>query len=278
MLDMKRRNKFLTFFILLFIAVYLCLPSMESIVKNIVHEYGSAITGTDVSLGGFDLKIQNGEGVVKNIKVGNPREYKSKNLFELKKIGIKVNISSLTDDTIIIDSITIDNPKITYEMLSLKQNNVSDILNNIKANTASTEAKESDDSDKTKQKTGGKSSGKKVIIKELSISNGQIAVMAGLGKAKKEFSLPLPKIVMQNIGQDKKGASVTETLSKVMSEILQVTSKIVLSSDLSGIKDASLKQIQETTDQLKQETEKLKSGAKNLKNNLTGLFKHEKKS
>ena len=36
-------------------------PSLESIVKTLVHKYGSQVTGTDVNLEGFDLSLKNGE-------------------------------------------------------------------------------------------------------------------------------------------------------------------------------------------------------------------------
>ena len=128
-MDMKRRNKFITFFVLLFIAIYFCLPSVESIIKRVVHQYGSQIIGTDVSIGGIDLELSKGIGVVKDIKIANPKGYQAPNLFYLKELGVEIDISSLTSDTIIIDNITINNPEITYEMKTLTQSNISDILN-----------------------------------------------------------------------------------------------------------------------------------------------------
>lgn len=272
-MDMKRRNKFITFFALLFIAVYFCMPSMESIVKKVVHKYGSEITGTDVRLGGFSIKLKSGEGIVRKIKIGNPAGYNSNNLFFLNEIGIKVNISSLTHDTIIIDSIHIDNPQISYEMHSLKQNNVSDVLENIKKNTekySSSENKTEKHKSTAKQE---KETSKKIIIKKLTVTNGEILLAAG----KTNMKIALPNITMKNIGEEKSGASVAETLSQVITKILQTASQTVVSSNIKGLADSSLQQIKNISDNAKNKaadiSSKGKETAKNLKNNLGGLLK-----
>lgn len=260
-MDMKRRNKFITFFILLFVAIYFCLPSMENIIKRIVHQYGSEIIGTDVSIGGIDLQLSDGIGVVKDIKIANPKGYSAPNLFFLKELGVQIDISSLTSDTIIIDKINIKNPEITYEMKTLSQNNVSDILNNIKKNTSST--------DKTDEKQNNEddASSKKVIIKQLVVSDGQVEAILGTGSAKAPISIKLPTITMNNIGQDKKGASPIETISMVITKIMQTVSQTVVSANLNQLKDASLKQAKNIAGNLKESSEQLQEQGKNAVNN-----------
>ncbi len=284
-LDMKRRNKFITFFILLFVAIYFCMPSLESIVKNIVHKYGSQITGTDVSLGGLDIKLTDGIGVVKDIKIGNPKGYQSKNLFYLKDFSIKLDISSLTSDTIIIESITINNPEITYEMKTLTQNNVSEILDNIKANTSSGEDQNTSAVEEASAKDTDNSSGKKVIIKKLTVADGKISTILGSGSVKAPINVSLPKIEMKNIGQEKQGGeSIPAILSKVITKILQTASQTVVSANLEGLRDATLEGVKNITDNLKNSADSIKDQGKNatenvqkvaddLKSNLGGLFK-----
>ena len=262
-MDMKRRNKFITFFILLFVAIYFCLPSMENIIKRVVHQYGSEIIGTDVSIGGIDLQLSDGIGVVKDIKIANPKGYSAPNLFFLKELGVQIDISSLTADTTIIDKINIKNPEITYEMKTLSQNNVSDILNNIKENTSSTDKADE------KQNTNNEidTSSKKVIIKQLVVSDGQAEAILGTGSAKAPISIKLPTITMNNIGQDKKGASPIETISMVITKIMQTVSQTVVSANLNQLKDASLKQAKAIAGNLKENSEQLKKKRKKAVNN-----------
>lgn len=277
-MDMKRRNKFITFFVLLFIAIYFCLPSVESIIKRVVHQYGSQIIGTDVSIGGIDLELSKGIGVVKDIKIANPKGYQAPNLFYLKELGVEIDISSLTSDTIIIDNITINNPEITYEMKTLTQSNISDILNNIERNTATDETAQSKDNSSKSAKDDGSS--KKVIIKQLTVSDGKVAAIVGAASLKAPINISLPTIKMNNIGQDKNGATPVETISKVITKIMQTVSQTVVSANLSELKDASVKQVKAVADNLKAGSENIQEqgkaalgSAKNAVSNLKGMFK-----
>lgn len=263
MLDMKRRNKFITFFALFFIAAYFCMPSMETIVKKVVHKYGSEITGSSVNLKNFDIKLSTGEANVKKITVANPKGYKSKNLFSLEGISVKLNISSLTEDTIIIENILIDKPVVTYEMLSLTQNNVSDILQNIQQNTAKNQK---DDTTAQEKDANTKESDKKVIIKNLIVQNGQVELMAGLNEAKQPIILPLPTIKLQNIGQEKKGASIEDALSTTIEKVLKTTMQTVTTS---GLKDLT----SQAADQLKAAGDSVTAVGKNQLENLKNLLK-----
>lgn len=175
-------KKYIILVILLIIgggAFYLA-NSYEAIVKNLVHKYGSQVTGTDVSLEGFKISLTDGEGRIKKIVVANPKGYKSPHFISLDGITVKVNIKSLASDTIIIDSIVIDKPSISYEILSLTQNNLKEIQNNINSFAAkSSSGKGKDTAETEKNSTSEKTSeGKKVIIKKLQIKSGEIIAAA----------------------------------------------------------------------------------------------------
>ena len=263
--DMKRRNKIITFFVLLLVAVYFCMPSMESIIKKVVHQYGSQIIGTDVSIGGVDLALSDGMAMVKNIKIGNPKGYQSPYLFYLKELDVQIDISSLASDTIIIEKINITAPEINYETDGLKKSNVSDILNNIQKNTASDSQTEPE-----KENTAAGSS-KKVIIKSLVVTDGKVAAILGKGALKAPITVSLPTIKMSNIGQEKQGSSPVETITAVITKILQTASQAVLSANLEGLQDAA----QNVAGNLKEGAQNLQQQGKdaldNLKN-LGGLF------
>ena len=128
------------FLVLVIAAAWYFSPSLETIVKKVVNKYGSEITGTEVNLQGFKLSLTKGEGEISEITVANPKNYSAPYIFSLGDIFVKVDLKSLATDTIIIEKIAINKPVITYEMLSLTQNNISQIQKNIAANTASKDA------------------------------------------------------------------------------------------------------------------------------------------
>lgn len=238
---MKKRYIFLSVLVVIIAGVYFFAPSLESIVQKIVHKYGSEITGTDVNLKGFKLGLANGEGNISEITVGNPKDYSAKNIFELGNIYVKVDIKSLTSDTIIIEDIEVSKPIINYEMLSLTRNNISDIQENIKKNTAKTSTSEK----KTEEaKSEDTAASKKVVIKKLSIKDGEINAIVGKEEA---VSVKLPTITMTNIGEDKKGESITTTISKILGKILSSASSAVVNSKISDLKGVAEKNLEDIT-------------------------------
>ncbi len=237
---MKKRYIFLSVLVLIIAGVYFFAPSLESIVQKIVHKYGSEITGTDVNLKGFKLGLANGEGNISEITVGNPKDYSAKNIFELGNIYVKVDIKSLTSDTIIIEDIEVSKPIINYEMLSLTRNNISDIQENIKKNTAKSSSEKKTEEPKDKDSA----SSKKVVIKKLSIKEGEINALVGKEEA---VSVKLPTITMTNIGEDKKGESITTTISKILGKILSSASNAVVNSKISDLKGVAEKNLEDIT-------------------------------
>lgn len=237
---MKKRYIFLSILVVIIAGVYFFAPSLESIVQKIVHKYGSEITGTDVNLKGFKLGLANGEGSISEITVGNPKDYSAKNIFELGNIYVKVDIKSLTSDTIIIEDIEVSKPIINYEMLSLTRNNISDIQENIKKNTAKSSSEKKTEEPKDKDSA----SSKKVVIKKLSIKDGEINAIVGKEEA---VSVKLPTITMTNIGEDKKGESITTTISKILGKILSSASSAVVNSKISDLKGVAEKNLEDIT-------------------------------
>lgn len=237
---MKKRYIFLSVLVLIIAGVYFFAPSLESIVQKIVHKYGSEITGTDVNLKGFKLGLANGEGSINEITVGNPKGYEAKNIFELGNIYVKINIKSLTSDTIIIEDIEVSKPVINYEMLSLTRNNISDIQENINKNTAKSSSEKKAEETQSKDSA----SSKKVIIKKLSIKDGEINAIVGKEEA---ISVKLPAITMTNIGDNQKGESIAGTISKILNKILTTASNTVVKSKISDLKGVAEKNLEDIT-------------------------------
>lgn len=217
-------------------AAYYFTPSLETIVKKVVHKYGSQITGTDVNLNGFKLALTSGEGSIKQITVANPKNYSSPYIFNLDEVSVKVNIKSLTTDTIIIEKIAVNKPIITYEMLSLTQNNISEIQKNIAKNTASAEKQEKAEVAAEKKEGKETTSTKKVIIKELSVNDGEIQAIANINGAANNLNVKLPAIVMKNIGENDSNGNIAENISKILNTILSTASQTIVESQLADFK------------------------------------------
>ena len=224
------------FLVLIIAAAWYFSPSLETIVKKVVNKYGSEITGTEVNLQGFKLSLTKGEGEISEITVANPKNYSAPYIFSLGDIFVKVDLKSLATDTIVIEKIAVNKPVITYEMLSLTQNNISQIQKNIAANTASKDAQSTQPKEESSK---DEASSKKVIIKELVIANGEIQAIANINGKANDLKVKLPQIVMKNIGDEKKGESIASSITKILNNILKTASKTVVESQLGDLKSVA---------------------------------------
>ena len=264
----------------------------KSLVRNIVHEQGSAAVGTDVNIGNIDLSLKNGYGSVNNITVANPKGYSQKYIIKLDGIAINVDKDSVIKlaketaqksgskvKTVVINEIRINKPEVAYELMSLKQNNADDILANIKKNTATT-AK----SPQTETKSDIEY---KVAIKKVVVANGVATVAANLLGSSKSLSLNLPNITINNLGTEKQGITIEDGLARVFQEILKTTTSVVAKADLSSVlsgvgdlantaKDTAGKAASAAVDSAGKAagaaTDNLTKGVKGLGNSVGNLF------
>lgn len=261
-LSVKKRYIALLILIMAGFAAYFMTPPLESIVQRLVHKYGSQITGTEVNLGGFRLALLNGEAELKNLTVGNPQNYSQPHIMSVGNVAVKVNLKSLLDDTVIVESVRIQQPQVTYELLSVTQNNVSALLENIKKNTASAASK-ADKADKkdlaAAKENKNQSAGKKVIVKKIEVVGGSVNLAASLAGQSASASVPLPDIEMKDVGKAKKGgASIAETATAVLNKIFNSAYDAVVKSKLVDLKSVAEDGMNKVVESVKE-----KSGIKN---------------
>ena len=232
-----KKKIFISLVAIILLAVGAVWLSLESIVKTVVNKYGSEITGTEVKLGGFQFSPLNGTASVSRLTVANPKNYKSPYLFDLGSINVKVDVKSLTTDTIVIEEINIQKPVITYEMRSLTQNNIKQIQENISKNTASAVKEEQKTAAEPKKSAEQKAASKKVIIKKVIVAGGEIKAETPLEGKAAALDVKLPEITLKDIGQDKKGESIAASISKIFAKILNTASQTVVKSGLNDVKN-----------------------------------------
>ena len=199
------------------------------IIKTAVNTYGPRITKTDVIVGDVGISIFSGEAKLKNFSLGNPNGFKSPYAVRVGTIYVDVDEGSLIGDTIIIDKIEVFSPEIIYEK-SLKTDNFQAILKNLQS-TANAE--------KTSQKqTGQDSPGKKVIIRDFLIKDGNISLATTVLKAQ-NISAKIPDIHLKDLGKEAGGTSPAGVFEKVLAAVR----KVVVSPEVSNALKESLKDL-----------------------------------
>ncbi len=235
-------------------AVWLLYSSLDSLVRAAVEKYGSEITRTEVRLNEAVISATSGEGVLRGLKMGNPRGFKSDSAFRLGEVRVRIDIDSLARDTVVIKEVVIAAPEITYE-LGPNGSNIDAIRRNVDSYMgAGTGRAQGGDAAK-----GGGEAGTKLVIEDLYVLGGKVGVSAtALGG--KTLSATLPDIHLTGIGKDKGGATPAEVLDRVIGAVGQGAGKAVASLGLGKMLDAAKEQAAGATEALEKGT----AGAKDL--------------
>jgi hypothetical protein len=244
------------------------LSNLGPIIKRAVNSYGPKITETELHVADVSVSIFSGEAKIKKFFLGNPAGFKTPSAMKVGSVLVKVDEKSLTGNTIIVDRIEVISPEITYEKKG-EIDNFNTILKNI--SKISTSEKQS------KKESGKESAGKKLIIRDFVVKNGNVNLALSVyGLGDKQISSPLPDVHLKNIGEKKDGASPAEAFKEVFAALYgKITSPAVtdvlnkqlksMGVNLDSLKEGAMKQLGGTTGNAE---EKLKDVGKKVK----GMF------
>ena len=207
--------------------------NLNSLIKQGVEEYAPQYTQTNVTLGGASILFLSGSGGLSNLVVANPKGYKAAEALSLGALDIKLDIETINSDVIVINSIDIVAPEITYEPGGKAGSNLQQLAKNVQNSTKSSGSKSTDSDSESAKK-------KKVIIDRLTISNGAVSILTPL--TDEPLNATLPTITMTEIGRKTGGQLISEVVKQVMKKISDATSKaanISLNEVKAKLKDAA---------------------------------------
>jgi len=207
--------------------------NFNSLIKQGVEEYAPQYTQTNVTLGGASILFLSGSGSLSNLVVANPKGYKAAEALSLGALDIKLDIETINSDVIVINSIDIVAPEITYEPGGKAGSNLQQLAKNVQNSTKSSGSKSTDSDSESAKK-------KKVIIDRLTISNGAVSILTPL--TDEPLNATLPTITMTEIGRKTGGQLISEVVKQVMKKISDATSKaanISLNEVKAKLKDAA---------------------------------------
>lgn len=198
---------------LIIVAVFL-----DGIVKKGVETIGPKITGVSINLDEMHISLFTGSARVKGLIVGNPDGYKTTNAVSVGLAEVSVSPLSILSDKIVVRSVHVESPEITFEG-GLSENNLGKIMDNINM--------VSRNGGPAPAQPGGKPKpGKKIEVDDLFITGAKVHVsLAMLGG--KEMTLSLPEIHLTNLGKGNDGLTATDLTRAVFQSITSATVKAV---------------------------------------------------
>jgi hypothetical protein len=199
---------------------------LDSTVKREVETYGSQYTKVDVKLDAFSLSLFSGTGKMKKFVIGNPQGFKSPFSISMDTASLSVTPASVFADKVVIKSINVQAPQITFEM-DLTGNNLKKILNNLQDTTGggtNTPAKPAEP-----QTTAAKS-GKKLQVDDFLINGAKMQLTVNTPAGSKSATLSLPQIHLTNLGQGPEGITGPELGKLALAAIEEQAAKVAASA------------------------------------------------
>ena len=228
-------------------------------VKGAVNTYGPELTKTEVSVSDVDVSILSAEAVIRGFLLGNPTGFKSAEAMKVGSIRVDIDTKSLTTDTIIIESIEVLAPEITYEKNGASDNFRS-ILQNVQDRVGSETGKKT-------ETVEAKGSEKKILIRNFIVKDGKVNLsMTALGG--KGISSSLPDIHLKDIGKQGGGASPAE----VFKEVFETLYSKITSSSVTDVFNKELKALSKNLDPIREKAKEAEESIKSVTDTFKGLL------
>lgn len=177
---------------------------LGSIVKTGVNNVAPRVTQTNVQLADASLSPA-GSGTLTGFAIGNPAGWTDTNAIYLGKIQFDVAPTSVLSDTIVINSLIIEQPELTYET-RLVNSNIADLLKNIEASLGPSASKAEDPN----------AVPKKFIVKHFRLTDGKVTI--GVGAA--ALPVPLPSLELNDLGVKEGGLTAGQLSVAVLRQVL----------------------------------------------------------
>jgi uncharacterized protein involved in outer membrane biogenesis len=216
------------------------------IVKKGMETVGPKITQVSIKVDAVNLSLLTGSAEIKNLVVGNPEGYKAPQAIRIGTAAVGVNPLSVLSDKIIIRSVRMEAPEITFEGNLFSGNNLNTILKNVNAATKSGGPAATNTPARTAQKPA-----RKLEVDDFLITGAKVNYNGVM--------LPLPDIHLANLGKGTDGITPADLTRRVLDALTTATVKAVANS---------------ATDVGKDLGKSLSTGgASNITKGLGGLFK-----
>ena len=236
--------------VIVVVAIVAVIMLLDKGVKHGIETVGPMLTKTTMTVEGVSLSPFSGAGSIKGLVVGNPEGFKTAQAIKLGQASMALEAGSIFSDKVVVKSIRIEGPEITYET-NLKTSNLGKILENVEQFTGPD----------TKQEEASK----KLQVDDFVISGGKINVsVTALGG--QPITVPLPEVHLTGLGKGPEGITAAELTKLALDKVV----KAAMEAGEPALKDLS----RQATERLTQEANKAAAGAVDkASKSLSDMFK-----
>lgn len=174
---------------------------LDGVVASTVERYGSAVTGTDVSVDGVDLALTAGRAELAGVTIGNPRGYETDYAVHIGRASVELDVGSLAGDVPVIEEIVLDGALINAEQREAASN-LTDIQQHATASSGEEPAGEP----------------ARIVVQRFRLADARVLLTSEYLNGPEE--LPLPDVVVEGIGSATGGATYSEAASAMLTPVL----------------------------------------------------------
>jgi uncharacterized protein involved in outer membrane biogenesis len=192
---------------------------LDTAVKHGIETFGPKITKVDVKLQSVTISFISGSGKIKGLVVGNPTGFKAPSAIQVGTATLALQPGTLLNDKIVIKSINVEAPEITFET-DLKSNNLKKLLANVQESTGGGEAKEKEPAQPAQpneKKNEPAKPAKKLEVDDFVIKNAKLHV--NVTPLNQTATVGLPEIHLTNLGTGPDGITPAELTKQVIQAI-----------------------------------------------------------
>lgn len=217
---------------LVIIALIIIGMCFDHIVEKAIRIYGPKMTQTSVGVDTVHMSLLTGSARIKGLVVGNPKGYSAAQAISVGTIAVGVDPMTVFSEKIVIRSIRLESPEITFEG-GLGGNNLGQILDNVNS------AGKSEGTLSTNAATQPKST-KKYEVDDLVVTGTKVHVL--LTGMPEQQTITLPDIQLTDLGKGGEGITAADLTQRVLSAISEKTIETV-AKNAGNLSKTSLKQI-----------------------------------
>lgn len=195
------------------VAVAAVVMSLGSAIKKGVETFGPQVAKVPVTLDKASLSLFSGHAALQGLTIGNPEGYKTTNAMTLGLASVSVVPGSIFSDKVVVKSIRLEAPKVTFEFgpggnnLQRIQKNLEEFTGGSSTNTAKPAEAEA-------------KPGKKLQVDEVVITGGSVSLGAAM-LGGKVIEAPLPEIRLEKLGQGSEGITGAELGKVILDKITE---------------------------------------------------------
>ncbi|OUS23310.1 hypothetical protein A9Q98_15685 [Thalassotalea sp. 42_200_T64] len=213
---------------------FLAAADWNGFIRSQIEIQGAQVLGEPVTVDSVDLQISEGFGGIYGVSFSNPSQFNQPKAFYLGEISLDLDLVSLGESPLIIESIILKKPQAFVEFDQNGKTNIEHLLNTIKKNISVS----SEQAEQTQPEQKKKSSDKpeaRIAIEKLTLAG--VALTLDLTKVNgKTYNIEIPEVELGAIGGTQ-GLPASELAGVISTNIFKAISKAAKKQYKKALKD-----------------------------------------